>query len=124
MYLLIDGKKFLKIVPSLFLSLPEYVRSVYVLLNAFLSFTSSREARPQGNHDETYGRAKLRRDSTTAKVAGSGRASVVQNTHTLTYQKKPGNVATVPSLSVLRMKENSETLQPYAESFVPDSCNK
>ena len=61
---------------------------------------------------------------TSAKVAGSGRVSVVQNTHTLTYQKKPGNVATVPSLSVLRMKENSETLQPYAESFVPDSCNK
>ena len=95
MYLLIDGKKFLKIVPSLFLSLPEYVRSVYVLLNAFLSFISSRKARPQGNHDETYGRAKLRRDSTTAKVACSGRASVVQNTHTLTYQKKPANLATV-----------------------------
>ena len=53
-------------------------------------------------------------------MAGSGRVSVVQNTHTLTYQKKPGNVATVPSLSVLRMKENSETLQLYAESFVPD----
>ena len=87
----------------------------------YIESPSDRKARPQGNHDETYGRAKLRRDSTTAKVAGSGRVSVVQNTHTLTYQKKPGNVATVPSLSVLRMKENSETLQPYAESFVPDS---
>ena len=86
--------------------------------NAFRSVHE--KARPYGN-DETYGRAKLRRDSTTAKVAGSGRVSVVQNTHTLTYQKKPGNVAAVPSLSVLRMKENSETLQLYAESFVPDS---
>ncbi len=43
--------------------------------NAFRSVHE--KARPYGN-DETYGRAKLRRDITTAKVAGSGRPGVVK----------------------------------------------
>ena len=47
--------------------------------NAFRSVHE--KARPYGN-DETYGRAKLRRDITTAKAAGSGRPGVVQNTNT------------------------------------------
>ena len=46
--------------------------------NAFRSVHE--KAHPYGN-DETYGRAKLRRDITTANVAGSGRPGVVRNTH-------------------------------------------
>ena len=42
--------------------------------------TAHEKARPQGN-DETYGRAKLRRDITNAKQAGSGRHRASQKAH-------------------------------------------